>query len=185
MANRKQKAEQKEKRESKRYIQALALCGDPRKAARLVGIGMRQAHRALADPDGLSYLDKLCAADGAHYYRLDRAQRKAILTMIIVGGVMPKVSFTLDDGVADPVPEAALDFDNVSAQQRLKALELLGKMEGDFIERVEVEDKTGSKAKEAVTPEVREKLDEIYGDSPATKPVKTQDEIDLEEILEL
>lgn len=186
MAKRKSKAEQDEqleKSENRRYVQALALCGDSGRAARLVGIGMRQAHRALADPDGLSYLDKICASDGLTYYRLDRAQRKAILTMMIVGGVMPKVSFIADDGTATPEPQAALDFDDITPTQRLKALELLGKMEGDFIERVELDDKTKKAAE--TSPEVRGKLDEIYGDSPATQPVKTPDQIDLENILEL
>jgi hypothetical protein len=154
--------ERKKKREIKhreRFLTTLSYCGDTKEAATLVGMKMQQAYRALSDPDGLDYLDELCKTDGARYFVLDRAQRKAILTMGAAGGILPKVIFNDDTG--QPTDQIAVE--NLSPSQRLRCLELLARMEGDFIETRKIIDETS--AATGVTNEIRDKLDEVYAES--------------------
>lgn len=151
--------ELKEGRHRARFLTALSYCGEPKEAAKLVGMKMKQAYRALADPDGLDYLDDLCKTDGARYFVLDRAQRKAILTMGAAGGVLPKVVFS--DETGQPTDQIAVE--SLTPTMRLRCLELLARMEGDFIETRKIIDDTSTAR--GITDAIRNKLDEVYQES--------------------
>ena len=137
------------------FHEVLSMCGSPEDAARLVNIGLDQAYRALRAPDGFDELDK--ANKNKSFYSMSKEQRKSFLTGCILGGIMPRVIFDMDTGL----PTSRLVYEPICEASRLKCLEMLAKMEGDFIERrvlgFELPPEKG-----AVSSTVREKLDEVY-----------------------
>lgn len=65
-----------------------------------------------------------------------RKERQALLTKMLRESVTEEVVVTVGTGMGCSQIEKTRK--DISARDRLKALELLGKMQGDFIERVEV-----------------------------------------------
>lgn len=129
-------SELRENRKLKAAVKVFAGSGDERCAAKLLGKTMDAAYRALCHPDGITQLEKLCAEDKGAYWSLTRAQRKAILSLAAVGGVLPEIQFSLDEN--GNIRAGDLGFVSVPTSHRKGFLELLGKMEGDYIEKVDV-----------------------------------------------
>lgn len=140
---------------TKRFYEVLSLCGDKKQAARLVGLGMRKAYRALASPDGITQLQKHCREHGT-FFAMSKEERGAFLEKCWMFGYMPRVVFDVNTGE----PTAEVVYEPIGLNERLKCLDMANKMDGVYSERRVIED--NRKPGEA-SPEMREKLDEIYG----------------------
>lgn len=153
-----------------KFFEVRSMCGDSAQAARLVGIGMAKAQRALSAPDGLDKLEKYNKKNTGVYYSLPKGAREAFLEKCWMSGLMPRVVFDLDTGE----PTAEIVYETINTTERLKCLDMRNKMGGDYIEKREIIDNSRSEGK--MTPEIREKLAEIYGDG--VKPRLDYDPLD-------
>ncbi len=103
---------------------------------RPLAAAMSQAFQSLTHSGGAAVMDALSQGDTKALWILTREQRLALLTMAAVGGVLPKVQLIPVEGLGNEVAEQ-VQYDHVDAKIRIKCLELIGKMEGDYIEKHE------------------------------------------------
>lgn len=127
----KTKKELQESLKVKRFWETLSLCGDEKQAARLVGLGMQKAYRALSDPDGIDELERHNQDNAGVYYTMSKVERMAFLTKCVLSGAMPRVEFDFDTGE----PKTGLVYDPMSQQERMKALDMINKMDGVYVEK--------------------------------------------------
>ena len=126
--------QRRERLQRDRFLEAYAVCGDFKRARRVVGMGLEMAHRALMDPDGVTKLQKhLAAINPGDMFVLNHEQRKAFLTSCIMGGIMPRVIFDMETGE----PTSDIIYEPISQSQRFKCLDMLNKMEGAYVEKTE------------------------------------------------
>lgn len=145
-----------EKKRVEKALEAYAICGDVRKAARLVGAGLNNVYRALQDPDGISKLQEYLKRENpGDYLVLNPEQRKSFLTKCIIGGIMPRVVFDMSTGE----PTNKVIFDELNPTLRIKLIDMLNKMDGVYVEKKEIIDKTERKG---LSPFVKNKLSEVY-----------------------
>jgi hypothetical protein len=169
----KQKKETKEERAERltksRFFEVMSITGDVGQSARVVGMGMQKAYRALADPDGLSKLEKHLAKKGkSTYYTMDYDQRIALLTKCVLLGYMPRVVFDQETGE----PTSELVYESVGINMRLKCMDMINKMTCAYVEKKIVETVPGES--KDITPDVRSKLDEVYSEAES----ENKEEID-------
>ena len=164
-------AQRRRRIQTDRFLETYAVCGDIKQAARLSGLGIDMAHRAFSDPDSVSKLQKhLEKVNPGDYLVFSPEQRKSFLTKCFIGGIMPRVIFDVETD--EPTP--TIIYEPISQHQRFKCLDMLNKMDGVYVEKREIVDKRKG---EKMTADMREKLDEIYGDSGQMVAVDEEDDI--------
>lgn len=130
------KEERAERLQKSRFFEVMSYTGCHKKAARLIGMGMQKAYRALADPDGITMLERhLSKQDQTAFYTMDHSQRIALLTKCVLLGYMPRVVF--DDQTGEPTSE--LVYETVDIKTRLKCMDMINKMTCAYVDKTIVE----------------------------------------------
>lgn len=124
-----------------KFYETFSLCGNERQAARLVGISMQTAYRHLADPDGFDAIQRHNQKNTGTYYTMSKEERVAFLTKCILFGAMPRIAF--DEETGETTLEVVYEY--MSHGDRIKCADMLNKLEGDYVERKIIEDKTHDK----------------------------------------
>lgn len=122
----------------KRFYEAFSLCGNDRQAARLIGITMQTAYRHLADPDGITEIQRHNQKNTGTYYTMDKEERIAFLTKCVLFGAMPRIEFDEETGESS----ITVVYEYMSHRDRINCLDMMNKLEGDYVERKIIEDKT-------------------------------------------
>lgn len=149
--------ERRDRLQKNRLYEVYAHTGDIKKAARLMGMGLDMAYRALSDDDGITKLKKhIEKINPGEYLVLTHEQRKSLLTKCFISGLMPRVVFNNETGE----PETELLFEPIPLHQRLKIMDMINKMDGSYMETQKLILPT---TPQGHSPEVQEKLDSIYG----------------------
>lgn len=141
----------------KHFLDLVAVSGDIGKAAKALQISYSQAIKILSDQSNLKVLDAKLPG-GLKTFSMGRQERVQFLQQCAITGLMPRAVVAFNEETQQY--EEGLAFDSVTPHHRLRCVELLGRMEGDFILKHEIVDNTGKNGN--VSPNIRHKLGEIY-----------------------
>lgn len=152
--------QKKSKEKINKAIEAYAICGDPKTAARLVGVSLDKVVRAFQDDDGIVLLQKyLKKYNPGDLVMMSVDQRRSFLSKCAFGGILPRVVFNFQTGE----PTSDILFEPLTPSQRLKCIDMINRMDGVYTERREIIDKTVREGE--LSPAVKSKINEILSDA--------------------